>query len=403
MQINYIIDFLAYIVILILSFMYHILLYIGFIVMFGALFLALKSLKHKHRIRLTSNFDYPFVTIVVPSYNESTTIIRAIKGIKNLNYPKDKIEVFFIDDSTDDTFEIIKQETKDMNNAILIKNEKRLGKAHALNFAYKNGHGDYIVVFDADNKAHPDCLLHLLTSFDSSDIWATQGRYDVENMSLLTKLIDIEYAVWQTLEEPIYTFLHGYNYCIRRDVLDKIGSWREDILSEDTELTIRIYKNGGRVRYVPEARVELLEPTTLSGITKQRMRWLYGGYLSYKDNNEDDEHAVLKILAPPETYFPRDGRIMAFLSYLTKSTVIPGLGVALLFTLIAYFSEMLWQLPLLLLIVGYIDVILCLKRFDKFHLLPVLLLLPFYGLYEIVLVGIVKYKKRIKWEKVEKT
>lgn len=400
MFIEWIIEFIIYIVVLSLSFVYHFLIYLAIVVYLGGLILALKSLKNKHTLsKKIKSFEYPSVTIVVPSYNESKTIIRSIEGIKNLNYPLDKLEIFFIDDSDDNTFEIIKRETDGMPNVHLIKNKKRMGKGYALNLAYKKGHGEFIVVFDADNRAHPDCLIHLITSFDDSSVWAIQGSYDVYKVNLLSKIIDGEYAVWQTLEEPSFTFIHGYNYCVRRSVLDEIGPWRDDILSEDTELSVRIYKNGGKIKYVPDAKVEILEPTSLDGIAKQRIRWFHGTYQSYQDY---EKGILIKLLTPPDAYVPKDGRVTALLSYVARFTIIPGLGIMLILTILSALSSMIWEVPLILFLLGYVDVLVCLKRFDKLHLIPILPFLPFFGLYEIYLFVLSSKLKKAKWIKVDK-
>ncbi|MHA1208360.1 MAG: glycosyltransferase family 2 protein [Candidatus Freyarchaeota archaeon] len=175
----------------------------------------------------------PTVTVVVPTYNEEKNVGRVLSGLANLNYPREKLEFVFVDDSTDNTFKIIEDATRDWENTTRIKHEKRLSKAYGLNEALSVSRGELIAVYDADCTIHPDSLMNLVKYFEDPDVMAVQGRYEAERRNFLGRVIDLEYTLWQGGQLVATPVLIGYNYAVRRSYLEKTGGWDPEMLAED--------------------------------------------------------------------------------------------------------------------------------------------------------------------------
>jgi cellulose synthase/poly-beta-1,6-N-acetylglucosamine synthase-like glycosyltransferase len=239
------------------------------------LFTAFSSLLKK-RSKVLEKKDLPTATVIIPSYNEEKNVERVLDGLRGLNYPRDKIEFVFVDDSTDNTFKIIENATKDWENVKRIKHGKRYTKAYGLNEALSVSKGELVAVYDADCSINPDSLINLAKYFDDSKVMAVQGRYEAERRNFLSKVIDLEYTLWQGGQLVATPALIGYNYAVRRSYLERTGGWVSEMLAEDHELWYRIYVDGYRIVYTDEPGVKVLEPTSFRDFVRQRRRWSRG-------------------------------------------------------------------------------------------------------------------------------
>ncbi|MCX7795399.1 MAG: glycosyltransferase [bacterium] len=233
--------------------------------------------------------EYPKVTVLVPAHNEEKVIGNTIDAIMRSIYPKEKLEVIVINDSsTDRTGEVLREKAKRYNNLIVLEIQPPLGakgKANALNQGLKLASGNYIVVYDADNTPERRAILNLVRFIiNNPNLGAVVGKFRTRNRdrNILTRFINIETLSFQWLIQAARNYLWGLatipgtNFIIRKEILDKIGGWETNSLTEDTELTIRIYQSGYKILWIPYAVTWEQEPEKLKVWFKQRTRWARG-------------------------------------------------------------------------------------------------------------------------------
>ncbi|MFD1927814.1 glycosyltransferase [Sporosarcina siberiensis] len=256
------------------------------------------SLKYKsfEKELLSESRNLPTVSILIPAHNEDVVIENTLKSMIRLNYPKDKLEVIVINDnSSDDTGSIVDAyaEQYPFIKALHTKPPNAgKGKSGALNKGFKKSTGEVIIVYDADNTPEPDAVYYLALGLQNDEkAGAIVGKFRVvnANKNLLTKLINIETLTFQWLAQAGRWFwfkmctIPGTNFAIRRSILERLNGWDEKALSEDTELSIRVYDLGYYIRFFPSAITWEQEPETLRVWWRQRTRWARGNlYVIFK-------------------------------------------------------------------------------------------------------------------------
>lgn len=233
--------------------------------------------------------NYPMVTVLIPAHNEEKVIGRTVDAMARLDYPADRLEIIVVNDSsTDKTGAILagKQARYPQLNVITISPPLGAkGKSNALNQGFKASSGEYIVVFDADNTPERAAVRRLVeTIMRDDDLGAVVGKFRTRNRdtNLLTRFINVETLNFQWVVQAGrcglfgLTTITGTNFVIRRDLLEMIGGWNPYALTEDTELTVRIYEHGYRIAWLPDAVTWEQEPEKLSVWIRQRTRWARG-------------------------------------------------------------------------------------------------------------------------------
>ncbi|MFC1682792.1 glycosyltransferase [Candidatus Zixiibacteriota bacterium] len=233
--------------------------------------------------------EFKPVSVMIPARNEGLVIERTLQSVTALDYPRDLLEVVVIDDgSTDDTASIVERMARQDNRIKLLSlpaGESGHGKAYALNAGLRRCSHDIIAIYDADNRPQPDSLKTLVPHLLQSDsIAAVIGKFRTvnRNTNWLTCFINIETLAFQwILQAGRYhmskvALLPGTNYVIKRSVLDQCGGWDEKAITEDSELTVRIYENGYHVKFVPLSVTWEQEPEKLRTWIRQRVRWVRG-------------------------------------------------------------------------------------------------------------------------------
>lgn len=256
--------------------------------MLGGYLHALKYREFKQKFNIPIE-DYPKVSILIPAHNEEIVIENTIKSMIRLDYPQEKLELLVINDhSSDQTGPIIDRYAKEYRfiRAIHTKPPHAgKGKSGALNQGLKHATGEIIVVYDADNTPEPEAIRNLaLGLMVDEKAGAIVGKFRVvnANKNLLTRLINIETLTFQWLAQAGRWFwfkmatIPGTNFAIRKSILDKLGGWDEKALSEDTELSIRVYNLGYYIRFFPEAITWEQEPENIRVWWRQRTRWARG-------------------------------------------------------------------------------------------------------------------------------
>ena len=235
--------------------------------------------------------EYPTVSILVPAHNEALVIVRTVRALLNMEYPVDRYEVIVINDnSTDDTAEKLEELQREFpdRRLVVISTGPEVGgkgKSNALNIGFSVSTGEVIAIYDADNTPESDALAILVENrMEDDKIGAVIGKFRTRNRnaSLLSRFVNIETLAYQCMNQAGRYFffklctIPGTNYVIRRKLIEEIGGWDTKALSEDTEISFRLYRMGYYIKQMPLAVTWEQEPHLLSVWFRQRTRWAKG-------------------------------------------------------------------------------------------------------------------------------
>ncbi len=235
--------------------------------------------------------EYPFVSVLVPGHNEGLVIRRTVQALLNFDYPKDRYEIIVINDnSTDNTSDIIAELARKHpeNRLMCISTDKQVGgkgKSNALNIGFSVCKGSVIAIYDADNTPEHQALRLLVENLMADDsLGAVIGKFRTRNRnaSILSRFVNIETLSHQCMNQAGRYFyfklctIPGTNYVIRRSIIEDVGGWDVKALSEDTEISFRIYRMGYKIKLLPQAVTWEQEPHLLPIWFKQRVRWAKG-------------------------------------------------------------------------------------------------------------------------------
>ncbi len=255
---------------------------------------------------------YPSATIIVPCWNEEKTVSKTIHSLLRLNYPKNKLKIFIVDDgSTDNTWNVI-QKFANNPQVTLVKKENG-GKHTAVNLAIKQTDSELIGCLDADSYVEMNALLEIANAFNT----------DRETMSVTPVIIVHEpKTIFQKMQQTEYyisTFIRrmlspidaiqvtpGPFSFFRREVFEKIGLYKKAHNTEDMEFALRMQSHHMRIRNAHMAYVYTSAPDTLRKLYRQRLRWAYGGMkntLDYRFMIFRRKYGILGILTLPLSFF----------------------------------------------------------------------------------------------------
>ena len=248
----------------------------------------LKSMKEKKMVD-QQTFDFPTCTVLIPAHNEEKVIGQTIEAMLNLIYPKDKLKIMIINDgSKDSTKEIIEHYAAQDPRVVLYdvpKGQGGKGKSRALNLGVKQVYSEVIAIYDADNTPDPKSLHYLVAQLISNkELGAVIGKFRTvnKNRNLLTRFINIETLSFQSMLQAGRWQMHGIatlpgtNFVMWHWLIDKLEGCDEEALTEDSELSIRIYELGYKIKFIPYAITYEQEPETWKVWIKQRVRWVRG-------------------------------------------------------------------------------------------------------------------------------
>ena len=235
--------------------------------------------------------EYPMVSVLVPAHNEALVLERTVKALINFDYPRNRFEIIVINDnSSDNTEEILSNLAASYpeNRIMCISTDSVVGgsgKSNALNIGFSVAKGSLIAVYDADNTPEPPALRYLVENLMADDsAGAVIGKFRTRNRNatILSRFVNIETLSHQCMNQAGRFFffklctIPGTNYVIRRSILEEIGGWDVTALSEDTEISFRIYRMGYYIKMLPQAVTWEQEPHLLPVWFKQRVRWAKG-------------------------------------------------------------------------------------------------------------------------------
>ena len=229
----------------------------------------------------------PEYTILVPLYKEASVLPTLSKAMRDLQYPKDRLDVKFLLEEDDiETIEACKQAHLPAYVELLIvpQSEPRT-KPKACNYGLTKARGKYIVIYDAEDIPEADQLLKAITVFRQSDdtLACVQAKlsYYNENQNVLTRWFTAEYANWFELLLPsLYSQdmpvpLGGTSNHLRTDTLRELGAWDPFNVAEDADLGVRLHKAGYRTAVMDSVTFEEANSDFVNWI-RQRSRWVKG-------------------------------------------------------------------------------------------------------------------------------
>lgn len=397
--------------------------------MFINIFLSIGGFIYMYKVNKTDGHiplkEYPMVSVMVPAHNESIVIRKTVLALLNFDYPKDRYEIIVINDnSSDNSAEVLsKIQAKFPDRKLIVLNtDNKLGgkgKSNALNIALSVASGSVIAIYDADNTPAPNALRILVENLMADEkLGAVIGKFRTRNRnaSLLTRFVNIETLAYQCMNQAGRFFffklctIPGTNFVIRRSIINQMGGWDTKALSEDTEISFRIYRMGYYIKFMPLAVTWEQEPQKLKQCFKQRTRWAKGNIYVLLKNFKygfDKEAGPMRL---DVFYYALVYGLM--LTSLICSDLIFVLGIlGLCHVTLGGFSTLLWGMAILLFVLNVLITLAVEKNEFSFEsaMLILLMLFTYSKMWVAVVINAVYlsiqdkvYHKEVVWDKTER-
>lgn len=246
--------------------------------------------KYREDQQLKTQFaTLPMVTIQLPVYNEKYVVERLIDCVTKINYPADKLEIQVLDDSTDETKEVIAEKVAQLQGFVNIKHlhrTNRIGyKAGALKEGLDQASGEFIAIFDADFLPSENFLLKSIPHFIDPAVGMVQTKWTWLNKgySLITKVqafaLDTHFTIEQVGRNIGGSFINfnGTAGTWRKSCITDAGNWQADTLTEDLDLSYRAQLKNWKFIYLEEVNAPSELPPVMSAVKTQQYRWNKGG------------------------------------------------------------------------------------------------------------------------------
>ncbi len=231
----------------------------------------------------------PMVTVQLPTFNERYVISRLLDAVSKLDYPRDRLEIQVLDDSTDETTALAAQHVAALKaqgfQISLLHRQRRGGfKAGALADGLAIAQGEFVALFDADFVPPPDFLRRTVHYFTDPSVGMVQTRWGHLNRfdSFLTRaqalMLDGHFLVEQVARSRSGYFFNfnGSAGIWRKQTIVDSGGWQPDTLTEDLDLSYRAQLRGWKFRYLPDVVCPAELPSHMSSLKAQQFRWTKG-------------------------------------------------------------------------------------------------------------------------------
>lgn len=238
-----------------------------------------------------ADHEMPLVTVQLPIFNERYVVSRLIDTIAQLDYPRDRLEIQVLDDSTDATTEIArdlvdKYRREGVDIKLLHRTDRSGFKAGALAEGTKAARGEYIAIFDADFVPPADFLRKTVPFLQDPKVAVVQTLWghlnaDYSQMTIAQSVgLDGINYVMQSVQCwcGLLPHFQGTAGIWRKAAIEDSGGWQSDCLTEDLDLSFRAQIRGWTVKYLPQVLCPGELPTTISATKTQQHRWAKGGY-----------------------------------------------------------------------------------------------------------------------------
>jgi cellulose synthase/poly-beta-1,6-N-acetylglucosamine synthase-like glycosyltransferase len=233
--------------------------------------------------------DLPVITVQLPLFNELYVVDRLLKAVTAFDYPREKLEIQVLDDSTDETTRVAeavvaKYAAQGFDIQYIHRADRTGFKAGALENGNKSAKGELFAIFDADFVPKPDCLRKLVDYFTDPMVGCAQMRWSHINgqYNLLTRLqtimLDGHFVVEQTTRNRTGGFFNfnGTAGIWRRQAIEMSGGWQHDTLTEDTDLSFRAQLMGWKFVYLLDEEAPAEIPVEINAFKAQQRRWAKG-------------------------------------------------------------------------------------------------------------------------------
>lgn len=224
---------------------------------------------------------FPRVAVIVPCYNEETTVAGTTESLLALDYPADKLEIILVDDGSSDATPNAMARFA-ANSRVKIIRKENGGKHTALNAGIAATSAEIVGCLDADSFVDPAALKEIVPCFSNPRVAAATAAMSVHQpKSLLEHMQNAEYVFGITLRHAaasvngLYVTPGPFSF-YRRSIIDELGGFRHGYQTEDLEMALRIQKAGYAIENAPRARVYTKAPKTIFKLIKQRTRWTTG-------------------------------------------------------------------------------------------------------------------------------
>jgi cellulose synthase/poly-beta-1,6-N-acetylglucosamine synthase-like glycosyltransferase len=272
--------------------------------------------------------EQPSISVILPAYNEEAIIDESIHSILDQNYDQDKVEIIVVNDgSTDRTQEIA--ESYEDTGKVEVVTQQNEGKGSALNTGLEHAEGELIAVQDADSVIEEDAYRKMVGHFRNPDVGGViAGIKPLETDTVWKKLQRIEYLlgiVYRKLMAVINTLYitPGALSIYRRDLIQDVGGFDEDNLTEDLEIALRLKKAGYNIEMTAPAITKTEFPATFRDLKTQRVRWYRGlinNTFSYREMMFNKDYGLFGTFQMPlHLIFPFVSMVGAFM-------VVYGIG-----------------------------------------------------------------------------
>src|SRR5215207_5405719 len=254
------------------------------------MYLSMKPGKKNRKIT-SLPAQWPSVTVQLPIFNEKYTVERLLRAVTRLDYPADCLQIQVLDDSTDDTLDLVARlveeyKSRGVDIELIHRIDRKGYKAGALNNGLRTATGELIAIFDADFVPKPDWLKRTVPSFQNPRLGCLQTRWGHTNQQYnsLTRAeamgIDGHFIVEQTVRSKNGFFLNfnGTAGLWRRACIEDAGNWQWDTLTEDLDLSYRAQMRGWKFDYLPDVVVPAELPPQVEAYKKQQFRWAKGSF-----------------------------------------------------------------------------------------------------------------------------
>ncbi|HEY2801408.1 MAG TPA: cellulose synthase family protein [Chthoniobacterales bacterium] len=239
--------------------------------------------------------ELPVVTVQLPLFNEIYVVERLLKAVSELDYPRDRLHIQVLDDSTDETIEITRSCVDQLVargfDAELIQRTDRTGyKAGALEFGLASARGDYVCILDADFVPQPELLQKTVHFFTDPKVGMIQTRWGHINRgySLLTRVqamfLDGHLLLEQVARSRSGRFFNfnGTAGLWRKSCISESGGWQHDTLTEDLDLSYRAQLEGWKFVFLTDVVTPAELPVDMNGFKSQQHRWTKGSVQTCK-------------------------------------------------------------------------------------------------------------------------
>ena len=312
-----------------------------FITLYFQIFLLISFFENKEEKieKPLEDSDYLSVTIMVPCYNEESTVERTIKSLQELDYPIDKLNIMIIDDgSIDNTWNVV-QQFRDDSRIILMQKENEGSKFAALNFALAHIDTELVGVLDADSWVSKNALVEYMYFFGDKEVMPTIQSLVIGKQKSQKAEYDLGLFARKAFSNINAIYITPGPFSVfRKYVFDTLGPYKEAHHTEDAEIALRMQKHHYKIAYSEKSVVYTIPPNKVKPLIKQRVRWVYG--------------FIRNVIDYKGLFFKKE--------YKELGTIILPIGVFRVFITVILFPLSMWLIlvPLLkflrkILVVGY--------------------------------------------------